>query len=364
MNPDQEPQSSPQPNLQHPESPLNNVPQATPILPSASPTESLLPVAQSTDAPAAPHDYAHPIVEKPKKVYHPKRFMMILGVFVGICVVSVAAMLLFALLPSTTSKKTATDTSKQAVTETMVSANTAIDHIKEYFKGTATAKSPITRPVLSTGHQFYTVIPDIAPLVSVAGEVTPDKVDTQLNAIIHSFEDDKFTQRIVNNGVENTNYLSDFSRKETYCQASITKPADAKANQWFEVRCLDMATYVEYATAQNPLVSLYTPLSATSVLYGFVGKPVPAASKTANYKLAELEVSSVVDDTMTSAGKYALFYQSADGLWHYFRDRDAAQAFDCDEYKTDDLKNAYLGTPCRDTAKNTTSAVEAPKKKA
>lgn len=368
MNPDQEPATSPQPNLQHPESPLNTVPQSVSPQQTTPSPQSLPPVAQpsSEAAPAAAeqHDYAHPIADSaPKKTYNPKRFIVILGAVVAVCILSVAAMLAFALLPPTTSKKTTQTTTTSTPKETTVSAKTAIDHVKEYFKATDVAKSPITRPVLSTGNQFYTVIPDVAPLVSVAGEVAPDKSDTQLNAITHSFEGDSFTQRIVNNGAENTSYLADFTRTETYCQVAITKPTDAKSNQWFEVRCLDMAQYVDYANAQEPLVSLYTPLSATSVLYGFVGKPAPVASKTANYKLAELEVSIVVDNSMTSAGKYALFYQSPDGLWHYFRDRDAAQAFDCDEYKTDELKNAYLGVACRDTGKNTMTTVEAPKKK-
>lgn len=367
MNPNQ----NSQPPLQHPEEPLNRLeaPEPTPrpqpaVTPDIPPRVApLAPEVVATPPPvAAAPSYAHPIADTPKKVYHPKRFLIALGAFVGVSVLAVAAMLLFALLPAEKPTKTVTP-AKPIATEKTISAKTAIDHVKEYFKGADVAKSPVTLPVVATGKAYYTVVPDTAPLLSVAGEVAPGASDEQLTSIIHSLEGDDFTQRISSNGAGGTNYLADFSRKETFCEVSVTKPADAKANHWFEVRCLDMATYVDYATAQDVLLSLYTPITATSVQYGFVGKPAPQAAKTSGYKTAELEVSIVVDNRMTSSGKFALFYQSADGVWHYFRDRDAAQAFDCAEYNTDGLKYAYLGTSCRNTTKDIMATVEPPKKR-
>lgn len=361
MNPDQH---TP---LEHPDTPLNLPPQGSSVPNAQSPLaapqgEALPPVATPTQS-MPTYDAARVASDAPKKTYHPKRFMIALGAFVAVSILSVAAMLAFALLPTTSHKESSTkDESTPEATVTTVSAKKAITHVKEHFKGKEAAKSPVIRPVLSTGNQFYTVVPDTAPLVSAAGEVAPSSADTQLQAIIHSLKDDEFTQQVVSDGASG-NYLATFTKPETYCQVAVTKPTDTKANQWFEVRCLDMATYVDYAAAQKPLVSLYAPLSATSVQYGFVGKPVVTPSKTANYNTVQLEVSSVIDDRMTSNGTYALFYQTPDGLWHYFRDRDMSVAFDCSVYATDDLKSAYAGATCRNVAKNTTTIVEAPKKK-
>lgn len=363
MNPNQNNQPQ-EPQLEHPEKPLNTVPS-----PLTTPTESqqqpgLPPISidDSTTHSEHPHDYSHPIADKPRKTYNPKRFKIILVAVVVLSILAVGTAVALTVLPFAQKQTVVVEQpTKQDVPEKTISAKTAIDHVKDYFKGTQTAKTPIALPVLSTGNSFYTVVPDVAPLVSVAGEVAPDASEKQLSSIIHSLEGDQFVQRIASNGANQTNYSADFSRKETFCEVTVQKPADVKANHLFEVRCLDMATYVEYAAAQKPLVDQYTPLTATSVQYGFIGKPILIPSKTANYSLVDLEVSIVVDSRMTSTGKYAQFYQSPDGLWHYFRDRDSDAVIDCDRYNSDELKRAYLGTSCRNSAKGDITTVQAPR---
>ena len=351
MNPNE------QPKPQYPTESPSDLSPATPQQPEvrvANPTDTT--ISQVS------HDYNHPVLDPPKRIRHPKRFMIALGIFVGVCILAVAAMVAIAFLPYTSSKKETTFSNTSTTTEKTVSAKIAIEHVKEHFAGYQVAKSSIATPVLATGKSFYTVVPDTEPLVSVAGEVAPDDSSKQLGSILASLTDDGFVSNDSAASPETTNYSANFSNGKTFCGVIITKPVDTKANQWFEIRCLDMATYVEYANAEQPLVSQYTPLSATSVQYGFVGKPTLVASKTSGYTLAELEVSIVVDSQMTSSGNYALFYQTPDGLWHYFRDRDAAAAFDCSAYSTDDLENAYAGVSCRNIGTNTTSVVEAPKK--
>ncbi len=346
MNPNE------QPPLQHPNQPLNEVPPSAPEPAGPTPQQQMEAELAAANQPAP----------SAKKTYHPKRFMIALGVFVGVCLLAVAAMVVATLLPMQQSKKAETpSTATDAPVDKTISAKQAITHIKEYFKAEGTAKNGIMLPVRATSKDFYTVIPDAAATTSIAGEVAPDKIAAQLASVVHSLEGDGFTKRVQNDGTAG-NYLADFSRKETFCEVGVTKPADAKAAQWLEARCADMATYDEYAKAQEPLVRLYTPLSATSVLYGFVGKPAPVASKTTSYNTAELQVSIVIDNAMTSTGKYALYYQTPDGLWHYWRDRDTAAVFACDQYDTNELKNAYLGTACRNTSKNTDSTVPAPRK--
>lgn len=351
--------------LEHPDKPLNDVSREQPIQSKQEPPLVAVPIAPpaSSAEPIQKHDYAQPIADAPKKAYHPRRFMVALGVFVTICLLAVTAMVAMALLPMQQSKKseTANNAASQAVEKT-VSAKQAIAHVKEYFKADGAAKSGISLPVRATGKDFYTVIPEASATVSVAGNVAPDKTDSQLKSIIHSLEGDGFTQQTSGYEPESSNYLASFVRPETVCQVEVVHIIDKSSSHWTEVRCADMATYEEYAKAQEPLVRLYTPLSATSVLYGFIGKPSPVASKTTGYSTAELPVSIVIDSTMTSHGTLALYYQAPSGLWTYWRDRDASAVFACDQYNTNELKSAYFGAPCRDTGTNTMSVVAAPKK--
>lgn len=320
-----------------------------------------------TPAPAPEvHDYLHPIQDEPKHTYHPKRMMLTLGLIVGASLLAVVIMLLYALLPPQSSKKS-TNTSQTPTTTTVpadtLTAKQTIEHVAAYFKGAEKAKSPISRPVTAPNKSFYTVIPETAPLISLAGNVMADKSDTQLESILKSMNYDKFVKQVLADGASGTNYLADLTRNDVICQVAVTKQKDAKADHWFEVRCLDMSTYTEHANIQQTLVSLYTPLTASSVQYGFVGKPSTRASKTAGYTLAELPVGTVIDNRLTTTNRLALFYQSPDKLWHYFTDRDTSLLVECENFDTPVLKTAYSGESCRRVKTGAVENVIAPKTK-
>jgi len=288
--------------------------------------------------------------------------MIALGIFVGLCIIGVGVMLAFALMPATYTKPktTAKDTSK-ATSDSTLTAAMAITHVKEYFKGTEAAKSPIMRPVTAPDINYYTVVSDIAPLVSVAGEVAPDKASVQINSIVHSLDGDGFSKVVVADGSGATNYQAYFVRKDVICETDLVKPKDVAANQWIEAKCLDMSTYTSYAKDQASFASIYTPLSATSVLYGFVGKPTITDGSVAGYKRGKIQVSSVINDQLTTDGKFAIYYQTPDGIWHYFADQDNV-VIECEKYTTKDQQSAYSGTPCRSLKTGAMSTVPAPKK--
>lgn len=347
----------PDPNQQ--QQPPNQSPQQTP----PQPQYGQPPISPLPDSVPPLNDYTHPIPDKPKSGYHPKRFMIALGVFVGVCIIGVGVMLAYALMPASNTKpKTTTskDTSKTSSDSTLT-ADTAIKHVKEYFKGAEVAKSPIMRPIKAPNTNYYTVVSDVAPLISVAGEVAPDKAAAQIDSIVHSLDGDGFTKTVVTDGSGATNYQAYFVRKDVICEADLVKPADVKANQWIEAKCLDVSTYSTYASEQAGFVNIYTPLSATSVLYGFVGKPTITDGSVAGYKRGKIQVSTVINDQMTTDGKFAIYYQTPDGLWHYFADQDNV-AIECEKYITKDQQSAYSGTPCRSLKTGTMSTVPVPKK--
>lgn len=352
----------PDPNQQ--QQPPNQPPQAPPQGPPAQPQYGQQPpITPLPDSVPPLGDYMHPIPDKPKSGYHPKRFMIALGVFVGVCIVGVGVMLAYALMPQPDTKpKTGTskDTNKTSSDSTLT-AETAIKHVKEYFKGAEVAKSPIMRPIKAPNTNYYTVVSDVAPLVSVAGEVTPDKASAQIDSIVHSLDGDGFTKTVVTDGSGTANYQAYFVRKDAICEADLVKPTDTKANQWIEAKCLDMSTYSTYASEQAGFANIYTPLSATSVLYGFVGKATITDGSVAGYKRGKIQVSTVINDQMTTDGKFAIYYQTPDGLWHYFADQDNV-AIECEKYITKDQQSAYSGTPCRSLKTGTMSTVPVPKK--
>lgn len=348
MNPDQ-----PTP-LKHPKQPLNDVTVEQPRPPLQQPAEPVIlpPLAAPPKSSSA----------TPAKVtYHPKRFRIMLGSIVALCLVAVATMVVVALAPFRQGNTAPSDKANStAPSERVVAAKQAIAHVKEYFKADGIAKSGISLPVRAAGKDFYTTIPDPAVLSSVAGEVLPAKRQSQLASIVHSLEGDGFTLHVRSNSDDA--YLAEFSGNQTFCEVSANPLDHRKVSFWVEVRCADMSTYNDYAAAQEPLVRLYTPLSATSALYGFSGKPTPTASKTSGYSTVELPVSAIADNKATSTGAYALFYQTPDGLWHYFTDRDTVAGLDCSAYNSRDLQFAYVGTPCRTSSTTAPSVVELPKK--
>ena len=307
----------------------------------------------------------------PRKDRRDKIVKIALVSFIALCTIAAAGLATVIVLNQATTKQEnkPKDTKQDVVKSSTPTAAKAIEHVKEYFKADQTAKNAITLPVRAPGKEFYTVIPDIAPLYSVAGNVAGPDVSRQLESIVHSLEGDSFTKREQSPDSESSDYLAEFTSKKTVCEVSTTR-ALAKAGEqsqntdaWLEARCLDVATYSEYANAQEPLVVLYPPLTATSVLYGFVGKPVTKPGTDPSYSTSELQVSIVNDDKMAASGKYALYYRSPDGLWHYFADRDNDVPLECALYANDQLKATYSGLACRDLKKGNLSTVPAPKKK-
>lgn len=319
----------------------------------------------SEPIPELVHDYTHPILDSPKHPYHPKRVMIGLIAIVVLALLSVAAMLLFALLPMKNTAKPAKtqQTNVQSTKQDSLSAKETISHLSVYFKGKNPVKTGITLPVKAPGSAYYTVIPETTDVVGMSGEISADMSDQQRDSIEKSLDYDQFTKQVMSDGSNHTNYLADYSRSDVVCELSITKPTDVKADQLFDMKCQDMSTYTAYAKRQAQWVSLYASLTATSVRYGFVGMPVVHPSTVANYNITQLQVSTVVDNRMASTGKYAQFYQTPDGLWHYLQDQDEGTLIMCDQYMaSNDLRSAYAGQQCRSKT-GTVSTVIPPTKK-
>lgn len=325
------------------------------------PQQQLPPIQppDSTGSPPTTHDYLHPIVDKPTHAMTTKQVTIMFLSVLGVSLVAVITMLAVALMPAKQQVQTSTQV-KQSTTaiHAPLTAKQTIDHVKVYFKGTAAAKSPIMTPVLAPGKSFYTVIPDVAPLTSVAGEIAPDKSDAQLASITKSMEYDKYTKREFQDGKNGTDYLADYTRDDVVCQVAVTKPKGA--NHWFEVRCLDIAQYAEYAMKQQPIAERYTSFTSSAAQYAFVGAPVVVASKISGYHRTDIATATVIEQRMTTVKNRSLFYQLPDGQWRYFKDYTSGIPLECESYDSVDIQSAFAEEPCRSISKRTMDTVTNP----
>ena len=313
------------------------------------------PIAPVSTPPAG--DYSHPIAsEKPNKPYHKLKIILVVGLILAALIAALAIVLYVA----SSSTKPAQEAEQTETTEAIepITAEETIENIAAYFKGQEKARSSITIPVKAKDKNFYTVIPDIADLKSIAGYMPADKSTAQRESIEKSLDYDKFTKKVFSEGDDDTNYLADFTRSDVVCQLSVDISEREEKGDWVEISCLDTEDYIAYADNQQPLVSAYTAVVSTAAQYGFIGKITTKDGALTGYKLVEIPASSVIDQRMSTNDNLALFYQSPDGLWHYFRDRNRDVLVECENYNSEALRKAYADQPCRDRSSGETEAVK------
>ncbi|MGB4762390.1 MAG: hypothetical protein WBP12_03475 [Candidatus Saccharimonas sp.] len=307
-------------------------------------------------------DYLHPIDNGPKKVYHPKRTIIIMSILVVASLLVVGLLVLYAIRPTKIMQSAETPDKEEKV-ETLepLTASDTLKLVQVHLTNPIAAKQAITLPVVAPKKKFYTVIPEDTPVEGTSAPVTPGEVSKTQGEILKVFTDNKFTKSERRERNDPMGYLAYFTREDVICQLTITPSSTEAEPRAFQVDCTDIAHYTEYADAQQPLASIYTPANTASTYVAFTGKPQLKPSQTAGYNLVEIPVSTVIDQRLTSTGTLALFYQSPDSLWHYFLDRDTGVAVDCSKYKQTALLYAYAGQVCSITNSNKTNVVTAPK---
>lgn len=355
------PQGPPEPNqpLQHPAMPLGQgqIPQQQPTQPIVTTPQQTLP--QTT--PTQQADYLHPITDPPKHTYHPKRMILILSVAVVVSLLVVGLLVAYAIRP-TKIAITEDQTNDQKVEELKpLTANDTLKLVQTHLTEPTAAKQAIALPVLAPKKKFYTVIPEDTPVQGTAAAVAPGKVTSTYEAVQKVFTDNKFVELERRDLEDPIGYLAYFTREDVICQMTIAPASTEAEPRMLQVDCLDMTSYTEYADAQQPLASVYTPATTASTYVAFTGKPSLKPSQTAGYNLVEIPVSTVIDQKLTSSGTLALFYQSPDSLWHYFLDRDSGLLVDCTKYKATPVLYAYAGQTCSITNSSKTNVVIPPK---
>ena len=315
------------------------------------------PSANAAPKPLSDGKYAQPVPhQKGVRSFHALKVILISGLLLAAAIGVIAVVLLFA---QSSTKRTTNEQKKTSETKLdPLTAQQTIERTAVYFKGQEKAKTPLTIPIKVKGKNFYTVIPDVDILQSLAGYVSKEMSKQQRESIEKSLDYDKFVKKVFSEGDEKTAYLADFTRDDVVCQLSVDPAEHDTKGDWTELRCLDISAYTPYADAQQPLAKAYSAVTSTATHYGFIGKPVPKDGALSGYKLVEIPVGAVTNQRMTTPDNLGMFYQMPDGLWYYFRDRNRDVYVECENFTGENQRRAYADQPCRRRSTGTIETVK------
>ena len=315
------------------------------------------PSANAAPKPLSDGKYAQPVPhQKGVRSFHALKVILISGLLLAAAIGVIAVVLLFAQLST---KRTTNEQKKAGETKLdPLTAQQTIERTAVYFKGQEKAKTPLTIPIKVKGKNFYTVIPDVDILQSLAGYVPKEMSKQQRESIEKSLDYDKFVKKVFSEGDEKTAYLADFTRDDVVCQLSVDPAEHDTKGDWTELRCLDVSAYTPYADAQQPLAKAYSAVTSTAAHYGFIGKPMPKDGALSGYKLVEIPVGAVTNQRMTTPDNLGMFYQMPDGLWYYFRDRNRDVYVECENFTGENQRRAYADQPCRRRSTGTIETVK------
>ena len=315
------------------------------------------PSANAAPKPLSDGKYAQPVPhQKGVRSFHALKVILISGLLLAAAIGVIAVVLLFA---QSSTKRTTNEQKKAGETKLdPLTAQQTIERTAVYFKGQEKAKTPLTIPIKVKGKNFYTVIPDVDILQSLAGYVPKEMSKQQRESIEKSLDYDKFVKKVFSEGNEKTAYLADFTRDDVVCQLSVDPAEHDTKGDWTELRCLDVSAYTPYADAQQPLAKAYSAVTSTATHYGFIGKPVPKDGALSGYKLVEIPVGAVTNQRMTTPDNLGMFYQMPDGLWYYFRDRNRDVYVECENFTGENQRRAYADQPCRRRSTGTIETVK------
>ena len=315
------------------------------------------PSANAAPKPLSDGKYAQLVPhQKGVRSFHALKVILISGLLLAAGIGVIAVVLLFA---QSSTKRTTNEQKKAGETKLdPLTAQQTIERTAVYFKGQEKAKTPLTIPIKVKGKNFYTVIPDVDILQSLAGYVSKEMSKQQRESIEKSLDYDKFVKKVFSEGDEKTAYLADFTRDDVVCQLSVDPAEHDTKGDWTELRCLDISAYTPYADAQQPLAKAYSAVTSTATHYGFIGKPVPKDGALSGYKLVEIPVGAVTNQRMTTPDNLGMFYQMPDGLWYYFRDRNRDVYVECENFTGENQRRAYADQPCRRRSTGTIETVK------
>lgn len=293
---------------------------------------------------------------QPKKIPKGRLPLVILGAVIVLAVVIGGATFFIMASSKKTADKSAEPTdSKPADPTEKPKQTTAIDtiaYLRNYFKGSGSAKTSLTTPVKTGNRAFYTVItdPKLVETTSISDTMPFEQVAENMVSLKRALDFYGYRETVINENQDNVNFLADYTREDVQCQIYAEKPADHNSPHYLEVKCLDTTQYDALAKEQEPFYRAYTEAAALGTPLILLGKAQINNSASAGYRLAEIQTGTLVENRFAEAGPIVKYYSGTDGIWRYFTNK--TEVLPCATYyKSPSLTAAYLNMPCLNSKK-------------
>jgi len=167
-------------------------------------------------------------------------------------------------------------------------------------------------------------------------------IAADLRTIETVLKDKGLTQTVLDEGSDVGMYAADYQSDNVICLVTDQKPASVSSRYISSIGCADKESYLASAKTLQPYYDVYKAESGNATGDLVLGNPTIKVSATANYTTATIGMSGA--DYGSVGGFAALFYTTPDKKIHYFTGTQSQ--IPCAEYKTPDLKKAYLGESC------------------
>lgn len=253
--------------------------------------------------------------------------------------------------PANTSRSTTGSTPAAAAPAT---ANDVISRVKKNVRGISNNQDGLANaPTYQVkGYSFASYIDPTAKIAYTRSETEAVTVYNKIEGTLRALELSPQKQVGARAGEDSTGSPLDFIGTAVRCRLHQTAPA---AQTTVTLACADTDDYAKASEAIAPLYALYRkeggPAAANvAASTPVIRSPLIKESKTLGYATTALTIQSSDGSTQQ------FFYQTPDKTWHYFTSSQDTVA--CVKYDTDDLKKAFLGEPCADTAARRSDTVK------
>jgi hypothetical protein len=157
---------------------------------------------------------------------------------------------------------------------------------------------------------------------------------------------------------DGTNTYTEYTSTDTSCGVAIRAESPTGSLRIVEIACYDASGYQKLAATLKPFADAYMAAnkesSSTESTLLMTGNPSVAASKTNGYRTAQIMTSGHIEGKLVVGGYLSQFYQTPDGVWHFFVNMQ--NRLTCDQYNSIDVKKAYFGERCYDITTNNEQA--------
>lgn len=248
------------------------------------------------------------------------------------------------------SANTSDDTGSTKKTSTLDAKNILVQIASGY---TNDNEMPL-QPVKVAGYDFYV---STSPTAAAKKSVAYNQSSIETATIAKTLKELGFAEKIIQTGIDDTMVITNYTHQDVICRVTVTKTLNNPTGAHLvQVGCKDMSHITDNAKSLGPFYTLL-PASITDtpvVMGGDTTKTV--ASQTAGYATLVLGAGGVEDNGEAGIGSSAQhFYQTPDKTWHFFTS--TQQIISCSAFNTADLRKAYTGKVCLDTATNKETTV-------